>query len=179
MCAFQAELEDCTPNVLLPTAEWIQIQSNAFQQLHDRITQIRQHFQPNYENVDLPENNSEEFWLEYCQNKEPLLENVLHVHQRDLEQVIEYQSNWLVDDIDWYLTNKHWFGQWVYSLLACLRLPCEPNLLNSLRKIVKTCIRLRNKLSSDKTIDSATPLNLLICIVSRNFYQSDLSGKSL
>lgn len=170
---------DRTPNALLPTAEWIQIQSRSFQKLHDRITAMRQTFQTDYENADIPENNTEEIWLEYCQKKEPLLQNMLHIHQRDLESIIEYQSNWLIEDIDWYLTNKHWFPQWVYCSLACLRLPCEPNLLNSLRKIVKTCIWLRNHLNAGETIDSARPLNLLICIVSRNFYQFDLCGKTL
>lgn len=172
-------MDDQTPNELLPTAEWIQIQSHSFQELHDRITVIRQNIQQNYETADIPETNTEETWLEYCQKKEPLLQNMLHIHQRDLERVIDYQSNWLIDDKNWYLTNIHWFPQWVYCSLACLRLPCEPNLLNSLRKIVKTCIRLRNSLNADETTGAATPLNLLICIVSRNFNQSDLSGKTL
>lgn len=110
--------------------------------------------------------------------KAPLLQNMLHIKQRDLEQAIEYQSSWLIDDIDWYLTNKTWFSQWVYSSLACLCLPCEPNLLNSLRKISKTCHRLRSKLSGKNAIDGAMPLNLFICIVSRNFDQFDLGGKT-
>lgn len=166
---------------MLPTAEWLQVQSNAFQKLHDRITLIRQSLKPDYDNIDLPDDRTDIAWLDYCQKKEPLLQNMLHIHQRDLEQFIEYQSNWLIDDIDWYSSNKHWFPQWVYSSLACLRLPCEPNLLNSLRKIVKTCHRLRNKLSSTEeltTNDSATPLSLIICIVSQNFDQSDLGGKT-
>lgn len=177
----QAEIEDKTPTLLLPTVEWLKIQSNLFQQLHDRITNIRQTlFQPDYEHVDLPDENTNEAWLSHCQQKEPLLQNMLHINQRDLEQLIEYQSNWLLDDdIDWFLTNKSWYPQWVYSSLACLRLPCEPNLLNSLRKICKTCHRLRTKLANtDDSIDIATPLSLIICIVSRNFNQFDLGGKT-
>lgn len=178
--SFLQDLEDKTPNSLLPTTEWLQIQSNAFQQLHDRITSIRETFQPDYENADLPDDLTDDIWLDYCRKKEPLLQNMLHIHQRDLEQFIDYQSNWLLDDVEWYLSNKHWFPQWVYSSLACLRLPCEPNLLNSLRKIVKTCIRLRIKLNTidHAADDSATPLSLIICIVSRNFEQADLGGKS-
>lgn len=171
-------LEDQTPKSLLPTTEWLQLQTHSFQQLHERITSIRQTFQPDYANANLPDDNSEESWLNYCQTNEPLLHNMLHINQRDLERVIEYQSSWLIDDIDWYLTNKTWFPQWVYSSLVCLRLPCEPNLLNSLRKITKTCHRIRNKLSVDNTADSALPLNLIICIVSRNFDQFDLGGKT-
>lgn len=171
---------DKTPISLLPTNEWLHIQSNAFQQLHDRITQIREHLTPDYQNTDLPDDCTEVAWLDYCQQKEPLLQNMLHIHQRDLEQILEFQSNWLIDDIDWYLNNKHWYPQWVYSSLACLRLPCEANLLNSLRKIAKTCHRLRNKLNTNETttIDSATPLSLIICIVTNNFDQFDLIGKT-
>lgn len=156
------------------------MQSNAFQQLHDRITRFREHLKTDYENIDLPDDPTEVTWLDYCQQKEPLLQNMLHIHQRDLEQFIEYQSNWLIDDMDWYLGNKHWFPQWVYSSLACLRLPCEPNLLNSLRKIAKTCHRLRNKFNFNELtdIDNVTPLSLIICIVTRNFDQSDLIGKT-
>lgn len=167
-----------TPISLLPTAAWLQIQSHSFQKLHDRITSIRQTYRLEYENIDLPDNNMEDTWLDYCQGKQPLLRNMLHIHQRDLEQFIEHQSNWLIDDIDWYMNNKIWFAQWVHSSLACLRLPCEPNLLNSLRKITKTCHRLRNKLNANEPIDSAMPLSLIICIVSRNFNQFDLSGKT-
>ncbi|XP_055317048.1 protein Gemin2 [Sitodiplosis mosellana] len=174
----EVEMEDKTPTSLLPTVEWLKIQSNLFQQLHDRITLIRQTFQPDYEHVDLPDQNTNEAWLAHCQEKEPLLQNMLHIHQRNLEQVIEYQSNWIVDDIDWYMINKFWYPKWVYSSLACLRLPCEPNLLNSLRNIAKICHRLRIKLNTEEAIDSATPLSLIICIVSRNFNQFDLGGKT-
>lgn len=173
----QTDLNDETAAPLLPTAEWVKRQSDEFQKLHDRITSIREHFQPDYENVDLPACNTDENWLEHCRGKEPLLQNMLHINQRDLEQVIEFQSNWLIDDIDWYLNNKLWFPQWVYSSLACLRLPCEPNLLNSLRQIAKTCHRLRSKLNAEEDNDTVIPLNLIICIVSRNFYQSDLTGR--
>lgn len=163
---------------MLPTGEWLHIQSNAFQHLHDRITKIRENFL--HGETNLPDDRTETIWLDYCRTHEPLLQNMLHIHQRDLEEIIEYQSNWLIDDIDWYLQNKNWFPQWVYCSLACLRLPCEPNLLNSLRKIARTCHRLRNKLNANELshIDNATPLSLLICIVSRNFDQSDLGGQA-
>ncbi|XP_031622587.1 protein Gemin2 [Contarinia nasturtii] len=174
----EVPLADQTPKSLLPTTEWLQLQSYSFQKLHDRITNIRQTFRSDYEHAELPNDNTEESWLEYCQNKEPLLNNMLHINQRDLELVIEYQSNWLVDDLDWYLTNRNWFPQWVYCSLCCLRLPCEPNLLNSLRKISKTCHRVRSKLKAEDFVDSAMPLNLIICIVSRNFDQFDLGGQT-
>lgn len=156
------------------------MQSTAFEHLHARITKIREHF--THGDSNLPDEQTETVWLDYCQHHEPLLQNMLHIHQRDLEELIDYQSNWLIDDIDWYLNNKIWFPQWVYCSLACLRLPCEPNLLNSLRKIVRTCIRLRNKLNANESTiiddnNNATPLSLLICIVSRNFDQSDLGGQ--
>lgn len=172
------ELVDNTPSCLLPTAEWIKFQSTAFQQLLDRVTLIRQSIENDYEVVDLPEKITEEGWLAHCREKEPLLQHILHVNQRDLEDLLEYQSNWIVDDIDWYMSNACWYPRWVYSALACLRLPCEPSLVSSLRKIAKTCHRLRTQLKVPHGIETATPLNLIICIVSRNFKQLDLLGKT-
>lgn len=173
------DLADRTPFSLLPTTEWLQMQSSAFDRLRVRITKIRENFTHGTSN--LPDDRTDTVWLNYCQHHEPLLNDMLHIHQRDLEELIEFQSNWLIDDIDWYLENKNWYPQWVYCSLACLRLPCEPNLLNSLRKIVRTCHRLRNKLNDNnddnKNNNNATPLSLLICIVSRNFDQSDLGGQ--
>lgn len=159
----------------MPTIEWLRIQSDAFQRLQNRVSLIREDFVIKSEN-DLPPNDTETSWLEHCKNKKPLLQRMLHIYQRTLEQLIEYQSQWLIDDVEWYINNGTWLMQWIYCSFACLRLPCEPNLLSSLREIAKTCHRIRSKLN-EKDIVFAIPLNLIICIVSRNFKQSDLIGE--
>lgn len=173
----QNDLKDETPSSLLPTNEWLEMQSDLFRKLQSKIASIRHAITYEYESTDLPDTNDDTVWLEYCQHKEPLLRTMLHIHQRSLEFLVEMQSIWLIDDIEWYLNNRHWISQWIYSSLVCLRLPLEGSVLNSLRQIVKTCIRLRNQLNRDH-VDCAIPLNLIVCIVTRNFNQLDLKGKS-
>lgn len=142
--------------------------------MQEQVAKIRENFVIKSEN-DLPSNNTECHWLEHCKNKKPLLQRMFHIYQRTLEKLVDYQSRWLIDDVAWYINNRAWLMQWIYCSLACLRPPFEPNLMNSLREIAKTCHRLRTKLN-EKDIIFATPLNLIICIVSRNFKQSDLTG---
>lgn len=118
-------------------------------------------------------------WQTYCEQNEPLLSVMFTIQQRSLEKLVEHQSNWLTDDMQWYGENSKWISQWIYGSLACLHLPLEPNVHNSLRQIAKTCIRLRNQLSdSDADIINVLPLNLVICIVARNFNQLDLCGRT-
>lgn len=179
----QEEFEEKTPARMLPTTEWLHLQTHSFQKLHDRITSIRQSNKCDEHiltaNSVPDDDNDSNLWLEYCTNTEPLLSVVLQINQRSLEKLIEMESMWFADDIEWYMNNRNWFPKWVYSSLACLRLPLEPSLLSALRKICKTCIRIRNQLSADSSIDCAFPLNLIICVVTRNFHQSDLVGKIL
>lgn len=116
-------------------------------------------------------------WQTYCERNEPLLSIMFTIQQRSLEKLVEHQSNWLIDDIQWYSENSKWLSQWIYSSLACLHLPLEPNVHSSLRQIAKTCIRLRNQMNDSDTVN-VLPLNLVICIVARNFNQLDLCGRT-
>lgn len=115
-------------------------------------------------------------WKEFCQQTKPLTSVMLGIHQRTLEKLLEHQSNWLVDDLKWFQDNLEWIFPWIYSSLACLRLPLEPNVHNSLRQMTKICILLRNKFTCND-VNIVLPLNLIICIVSQNFNQLDLSGR--
>lgn len=174
-------MEEKTPFRILPTLEWLGIQTNLFQKLHDRVTSIRQSSSDLANTIEngLPDDdNDSNLWLDYCTNTEPLLSNVLQINQRTLEKLIEMQSMWLIEDMEWYTNNCRWFPKWVYCSLACLRLPLEPNLLAALRTICKTCIVLRNQLAVDVSMEFVLPLNLLICIVTRNFQQFDLIGRT-
>lgn len=124
-----------------------------------------------------PDNeNDADLWKLFCNETKPLLSVMLGIQQRTLEKLIDHQSNWFIDDVKWFQENLNWLFPWIYSSLVCLRLPLEPNVHNSLRKITKNCILLRNQFCCDD-IDIVLPLNLIICIVSQNFNQLDLSGR--
>lgn len=124
---------------------------------------------------DLPAENSSELWLDYCQSKTPLLSVMFKVSQRSLETLIEHQADWLQQITE--PNYMHWLISWIYASLAHLHLPLEPNMHNVLRCIAKMYIRLRNGLIPIDT-KNAVPLNLLICIISRNFNQLDLCCRS-
>lgn len=183
---FQEDIGDRAECSLLPTKEWSRHQMRTFKSLRNKITglrvrhnnvQIRSHEEIA---ADFPaDDDDSNAWQVYCERNEPLLSIMFTIHQRTLEKLIEHQSNWLTDDIQWYSENSKWISRWIYGSLACLHLPLEPNVHNSLRQIAKTCIRLRNQMSDSETdVSNVLPLNLVICIVARNFNQLDLCGRT-
>lgn len=91
-----------------------------------------------------------------------------------METLLDYQLEWLADDEapEWDVDSIAATGRWIYSSLGCLHLPLEPNVHSTLREIAKTAIRLRNQLPADAA-DSAAPLNLIVCIIAKNFDQAD------
>lgn len=170
------ELISETPEYLFPTSKWKRIQSDKFKRLQSKIGGLREN--PNKINNDdavddSPDTLQEDLWLNYCKTNEPLLGRVLRVGQRNLETLLEFQSNWLLDDLDWYMENRDWAFPWIYSSLVCLSIPLEGDVMSSMRKIAKTCYVLRSQMKSEH-VHLATPLNLIIRIVSINFRQHDL-----
>lgn len=161
----------------MPTDGWNQVQNLQFSRLREKIFQLRIKHNELIVNPDeLPSQNISDIWFEYCRTKTPLLSIMLHVPQRTLESLIEHQSNWLTTNTE--LENIHWLVSWIYASLACLHLPLEPDMHSVLRCIAKTCIQLRNHLTpNDKQI--AIPFNLLLCIISSNFNQLDLCGRTI
>lgn len=126
---------------------------------------------------EIPSLDDQDSWLGFCKENEPFLRIILQFSQMQLEIFLEYLMEWLNDDEYKNLNDGgKWLGKWIYASLACLQLPLEPNAHSILRQIARSCIQRRNKLV-DTEMDQSTPLNLLICIISHNFNQKDLSGK--
>lgn len=157
---------------LLPTDDWLRIQTESFQRLREKVAKLRKSYKTVDENR-LPDDEDSLAWYNYCEANSPLLSTMFQIQQRTLEKLIEHQSNWLTEDLTVYKEKSEWITSWIYSALACLHLPLEPNMHSILREIAKTCIRLRNQMDGDSE-NSVTPLNLIICIVARNFNQLDL-----
>lgn len=133
----------------------------------------------------------------------PLLSTMLRLDQPSLEQVLDYQLEWLlqgdsasgVDDDDaddeddaeptaastspaWDLAGLAALGRWIYSLLGCLHTPLKPDVHSTLRAIAKAALGLRNGLPADEGgAEMAAPLNLLVCIIAANFGQADLASR--
>lgn len=105
---------------------------------------------------------------------------MLRIDQHSLEVLFEHQLQWLEDAEQsavavaaWY-SSLHWISKWIYAGLGCLHLPLEPNMHHLLRQVARTCIKCRVHLEPEQ-IEIVAPLNLLICIITNNFDQTDLA----
>lgn len=180
----QDSVSDVSPSSLRPTVQWKDVQAEDFMTIMYKIESMRKQ-QTELENsedvIQLPLTDDENEWEAFCRKNSPLLSTMLRIDQRLLEKVLEFESEWLSDDDDGQedvvvdLCGKdQWLGTWIYSSLACLRMPLEPDVHSILRDIAKTCIRLRNKLGP-KDVEKAVPYNLFILIICKVFDQLDLA----
>lgn len=184
--AMQKSVSDVSPSTLRPTVQWKDAQAEDFMELMKKIEDVRKLNSIDLEQgkklVKLPLSDDENEWEAFCRKNAPLLSTLLRIDQRLLEKVLEYESEWLAEDDDGQdvdvevdlCGNDHWLGTWIYSSLACLRMPLEPDVHSILRDIAKTCIRLRNKLGP-KDVKKAVPYNLFILIICKVFDQLDLA----
>jgi len=99
----------------------------------------------------------------------PLLSIVAFLDQCTVMQVLKYHYDWMT--VTGFSIEQ---GRWFYALLVCLEKPLEPDVCSLLRDLARACSNLRAALDSplDVTLSS---LNLIICLVSRYFSQTDLA----
>lgn len=171
---------DSAPPQLRPSKEWKKMQVTEFLSVRQQISSMRDIFRLNTPDdlPELPPISNETPWLEYCKNNSPILRIMLQIDQRMLEVLLEYQLKWFDDSttssLDLVLVDS-WLGTWIYSTLSCLHLPLEPDTHSMLRQIAKCCVIARNRLTVDDIV-KATPFNLLICIISSCFDQTDFAS---
>ncbi|EDS31690.1 survival motor neuron-interacting protein 1 [Culex quinquefasciatus] len=175
--------------MLIPTKEWEAMQIQKFAELRDTITGYRNsaQYQENLQRTQIFlcfENRKQ--LHEYCANNQPFVRILLSIPQRNLEILLEYLFEWLQGDGESQqeesggtavAASSEWITQWIYAILACIITPLEPYVHSVLRDIAKTCIAARNELTAEDEL-KVLPLNLLICIISKNFHQLDLSDNS-
>ncbi|XP_055902730.1 protein Gemin2 [Eupeodes corollae] len=175
-------LSDVSPSSLRPTVQWKDAQAEDFIGIMNKVENMRKQPESNQASdiTPLPLTDDENEWEAFCRKNTPLLSTILRIDQRLLEKLLEFESEWLSDDdgqdgADVDLCGKdQWLGAWIYSSLACLRMPLEPDVHSILRDIAKTCIRLRNKLGPED-VEKAVPYNLFILIICKVFAQLDLA----
>lgn len=117
--------------------------------------------------------------LKFCQENDPKLSAILTLDQRQLEGLIDILSSHLNDICEKPLsdfTSFYWLTKWIYSSLACLRLPLEPEVHNCIRIIAKSCVQVTNQLKTipDISGDSFLHWNLIVVVIATNFQQFDL-----
>lgn len=120
--------------------------------------------------------NCIEACVSYCKENEPKLSFMFALNQRELENLIEHLSNYFVENVDnkEFMDECSWITKWIYSSLACLRIPLDPEVHNSLRMIAKSCIQLIESSSNDDNANLFLPYNLLVTVIANNFHQFDL-----
>ncbi|KXJ75889.1 hypothetical protein RP20_CCG010792 [Aedes albopictus] len=175
-------VKNVAPRALMPTKEWESIQNRKFTELRDTITGYRNgpHYQENLQKTHIYLNFENRKQLhDYCAKNQPFVRILLSMPQRNLEILLEYLHEWLLEErneevsVEDRIHRKDWITQWIYAILACIITPLEPYVHSVLRDIAKVCIAMRNDLAAEDEL-KVLPLNLLICIISKNFNQLDL-----
>lgn len=176
-------MKNVAPRALIPTREWESLQNRKFAELRETITGYRNsvYYQENLQKTHIYLNFENRKQLhEYCAKNQPFVRILLSMPQRNLEILLEYLYEWLQEErseevsVEERIYRKDWINQWIYAILACIITPLEPYVHSVLRDIAKMCIAMRNDLAAEDEL-KVLPLNLLICIISKNFNQLDLS----
>ncbi|XP_058830917.1 protein Gemin2 isoform X1 [Topomyia yanbarensis] len=179
-----SQVKNIAPQALIPTREWESIQNKQFADLRNTITSYRSssRYKDNLEKTHVFLNfENRKQMHDYCANNQPFVRMLLSIPQRNLELLLEYLYEWLQggqatdeQQVECRCYRKDWITQWIYAILACVITPLEPYIHSILRDIAKACIAIRNELAAEDEL-KVLPLNLLICIISKNFNQLDLS----
>lgn len=165
----ECNLKNSAPHNVLPTKEWTEMTLDLFQKLQERILKLKENEQHRIRGLSSEVMND---WKTFCQTNPPLLKTVISLSQSQWEDLLEEQVEWLAQEKQFQLHSDHlWMGQWIYACLGSLMTPIEPNVHHLIREIARLCIKRRNELTCAKEV---SPLNVLICIVSVYFKQSDL-----
>lgn len=107
--------------------------------------------------------------LEPCNSVEnqPSLKILVSLKQPQITRLLEWQAEW-AETLGHVSLNQ---ALWFYALLSIVEKPLHPDVISSMRSFVLVCSKQRSSNLSEKS----THLNLIICLVSNYFGQSDLS----
>ncbi|KAL6260866.1 hypothetical protein P5V15_008396 [Pogonomyrmex californicus] len=177
--AYVETLAGCiqAPVNLKPTIEWQQYQVSDFSkirlyvnQLKDEIQMGRHKWKP--PEIELPDIDDQNAWINFCLGEkkiEPTLNTLFCFNQSSVEQVLEY----LVQFVETERRVQYKIGRWIYTLLAYLEQPLQPDTCHCLRSLARTCSVIRAD-SRELDAQELGALNLFICLVARYFRQLDL-----
>ncbi|XP_011684780.1 PREDICTED: gem-associated protein 2 [Wasmannia auropunctata] len=179
--AYVETLAGCVqaPANLRPTQEWQQYQVADFSKLRlyvsrlkDEILIGKRKWRP--PDIHLPDIDDQSAWIRFClggeEKIEPTLNTLFSFSQASVEQVLEY----LVQFVETERKIEYRIGQWIYTLLANLEQPLQPDTCSCLRSLARACSVIRAD-SREPDAQELGALNLFICLVARYFRQLDLA----
>ncbi|XP_029157481.1 gem-associated protein 2 [Nylanderia fulva] len=168
------------PPSLSPTVEWQQYQVSDFSNIRLYISQLKDEIQVGKRkwrppDIHLPNiKDDQDTWISFCLNSkekiEPTLNTLFCFNQSIIEQVLEY----LVQFVETERKIEYKIGQWIYSLLAILEQPLQPDTCSCLRSLARACSVIRAD-SRELDAQELGAVNLFICLVARYFRQLDLA----
>ncbi|XP_066468561.1 gem-associated protein 2 [Tiliqua scincoides] len=186
------------PDGYSPALAWQRQQAAHFSAVRQSVNRHKDHWKSQQldSNVAMPKSEDEEGWKKFCLGERlyldtagelssnehdgidyvqigfpPLLTIVSRMNQVTVTSVLEYLTNWLAEKE---FTPE--LGRWLYALLACLEKPLLPEAHSLIRQLARHCSEARI-LEENKNDESASALNLLICLVGRYFDQHDLADE--
>ncbi|XP_005989211.1 gem-associated protein 2 [Latimeria chalumnae] len=186
------------PEGYSPSLRWQQQQVASFSQVRQSINKHRAHWKSQSldGNVMMPKMEDEEGWKKFCLGERlysgttmlelssdngspgidyvkvgfpPLLSIVSRMSQATITSVLEYLIIWFGEND---FTPE--LGRWLYALIACLEKPLLPEAHSLIRQLARRCSEVRVKVEDEEDV-RLSALNLLICLVSRYFGQTDLA----
>ncbi|GAB1867244.1 Gem-associated protein 2 [Camponotus japonicus] len=167
------------PPSLSPTSEWQQYQVSDFSDIRLYVSQLKDEIQVGKRkwripDINLPSINDREGWISFClgnkEKIEPTLNTLFCFNQSTVEQVLEH----LVHFVETEKRIEYKIGQWIYTLLAILEQPLQPDTCSCLRSLARACSVIRAD-SGKLDAQELGALNLFICLVARYFRQLDLA----
>lgn len=99
----------------------------------------------------------------------PLVRTVLGYPQEHVKNGIKFITRYLKESKK--LTGNQ--GKWVFTLLACLQMPMQPEFYHNLRNLSCVCSYIRQKYPVECK-EQITALNLIIYLIGKYFDQYDL-----
>ncbi|CAI5445166.1 unnamed protein product [Caenorhabditis angaria] len=172
---------------LVPSKEWQEAKSHDFASKRDQLEEFRKTGKIRAIQLKLPRMSEEEEWhqflLEKCAPKAESLKSKFENHvgtppalsvvfgfaPRTVNELITYLVEWSESEG---LTRP--IREWIFALILVVQLPLLPDVISSLRDLVKICKKVRSTLSADR-IDESNEFSMFIAVVSLFFNQKDLT----
>lgn len=162
------------PKDIRPSIEWQENQVANFESFRKYIETLRR-IVPS-DNKFQEYNGDMKLWRQKCFTERPQLTDVVHLKQQAIRKILGLVVKWLTE-IPTGESVPHSLGVWMYAFLSCLETPLPPQICSTLREIARNYSQIRASLILPCDEEVYKSLNLIICIIARNFNNLDLADK--
>lgn len=162
------------PKEIRPSLEWRENQVANFKSFRNYIEKLRS-IVPS-DNRLQEYNGDMKLWRQKCFTERPQLTDVIHLKQQAIRKILGLVVKWLTE-IPAGESVPHALGVWMYAFLSCLETPLQPEICSTLREIARNYSQIRASLILPCSEEVYKSLNLIICIIAKNFNNLDLADE--